>query len=102
MSDGGARLVWRYLLITGKEVTMLICSAENISTKEPTNIQNSRDHVFSSSFLPGISLYLSASNTMDGIKNAPIVNTSWPDIPMSVKEWTDESPKTPLFVRKVE
>jgi hypothetical protein len=100
--EGIANSVLKTLLITGKEVTIIMCMAEKKKISALTKSQNSLE-VNASSFLGlGISFILKITKMIDGIIKTNNDTTSCPDMPMSVKECTDESPKIPLLVRKEE
>src|SRR4051812_4331019 len=91
------------LLITGIEVIAVITSAERKTTREPTNIQNSREDVSSSLATKGICLYrfIKRNNAGRAKRNRNNLKCHTV-IPSPVKACTEVSCRSPLLVRYVE
>ena len=103
-SSGCAILVPSILLYTGTDVLAIIKMAAKKKTREPMNIQNSREFVLSSLCIDGIFFKFTISkiiegNVNDATKRKIITLMAWP---ASVKACTDVSPKIPVRVKKVE
>ena len=91
------------LVMTGMDVMPMIKSAERNNTREPMNIQNSREDVSSSFAIAGMDLYLLAKRAIAGTamikRNIRRCQTV---IPSPVNAWTEVSCRSPLLVRYVE
>ena len=75
--------------------------ADRASTNVPTNIQNSLDEKASSSAF-GNPFKLMKNITNPNPKKKSKYKSNCPYMPKSVKACTDDSPSTPLLVKKVE
>ena len=89
-------------LITGREVEIITNNADKNNTRDPINIQNSLDQVFSSLTRCGIFLSLPIKSIPAGNRKTKMNVRSWKFIPESTNACTEVSPSTPLRVRKVE